>query len=275
VKFQDIDIHLIDRDPDQVRKQFDKADIQELAENIKSFGVLVAVILIVSDERYQLIDGERRLRAALLAGLKKVPAVILDAKPSQRDLLKLQLTINCMRKDLNPLEKAEAYRRLMDEQKSSVTELAAELAVSKALITRYLSHLTLPEEAKSLLQSGELSSSAAYALSRLSVEDQKAALSKGVALPSRDELQALASESGPKPKTAKSRCVMFNMPEGVVSIRSNDAIGVEGLISLLSELLKLSRKAKIEKLDIRTFAMMLRDKDRSRDAQQEVSHGTV
>lgn len=186
----------------QPRKRFDEERLNELAQSIKEQGVIQPIIVHRSDSGYELIAGERRWRAAKIAGLKTIPAIVKEA--SKRELLEMALIENIQREDLNPLEAAEAYKRLQDEFKLTQEDLARRVGKERSTITNFLRLLGLPREVKQELASGALSMGHAKAILSLErARDQIQAASiivnKGLSV---REAEALAArlKSGTKEK---------------------------------------------------------------------------
>ncbi len=189
----------------QPRKVFDDEKLKELAASIKEQGVIQPVIVHRAGPGYQLIAGERRWRAARLAGLKTVPALVKEA--TKRELLEMALIENIQREDLNPLEAAEAYKRLQDEFKLTQEDLAKRVGKERSTVTNFLRILNLPKEVKHELASGSLSMGHAKALLSLErVRDQiQAALAivkKGLSV---REAEALAARLKNPPREKKAR----------------------------------------------------------------------
>jgi ParB family chromosome partitioning protein len=163
-----ISLDLILPNPMQPRRQFDEASLAELAESFKSQGVLQPIIVKAKDGGYILIAGERRYRAARLAALKDIPAVVIDEKDDV-DMLQMALVENLQREDLNPLETAEAFRRLVDDAGMTQNQLASRVGKSRAAVANILRLLGLPEKVKELIRDGKLTEGHARAI--LSVDD--------------------------------------------------------------------------------------------------------
>jgi ParB family chromosome partitioning protein len=161
----------------QPRKLFDDEKLHELAASIREQGVIQPIIVHRGPGGgYQLIAGERRWRAARLAGLKTVPALVKEA--TKRELMEMALIENIQREDLNALEAAEAYKRLQDEFKLTQEDLAKRVGKERSTVTNFLRLLSLPKEVKQELVSGGLSMGHAKALLSLErVRDQIAAAS--------------------------------------------------------------------------------------------------
>lgn len=155
----------------QPRKSFDESRLKELASSIKEQGVIQPVIVHKSGGGFQLIAGERRWRAARLAGLRTIPSIVKEA--TKRDILEMALIENIQREDLNPLEAAEAYKRLQEEFKLTQEDLARRVGKERSTITNFLRILGLPKEVKQEIASGSLSMGHAKAILSLDrVRDQ-------------------------------------------------------------------------------------------------------
>ena len=162
-----IDVDRILPGEQQPRKVFKDTALKELAASIKEKGVLQPIIVSrTGDGTFRLIAGERRWRAASLAGLKKMPAMVKDV--SSADSLEIALIENIQREDLNPLEMAEAFHRLIRDFNLSQEELSVRVGKERATVANYLRLLKLPEEIKTFVNDGTLSMGHARAI--LSVE---------------------------------------------------------------------------------------------------------
>jgi ParB family chromosome partitioning protein len=146
----------------QPRTIFDEAKLDELARSIGSNGVVQPVLLRRKGSRFELIAGERRWRAAQLAGLTKVPAVLRNV--SDENVLEIALIENIQREDLNPIEEARAYKKLMDTLGLTQEVIAERVGRDRSYVTNYLRLLRLPEDLQELLQSGRLSTGHARTL---------------------------------------------------------------------------------------------------------------
>lgn len=158
----EIPIDLIDRSSLQPRSVFDEAKLDELARSINANGIVQPLLLRRKGERFELIAGERRWRAAQLAGLSKVPAVIRTV--SDDKVLELALIENIQREDLNPIEEARAYKKLIDTVGLTQETVAERVGRDRSYVTNYLRLLRLPDDLQDLLQKGKLSTGHARAL---------------------------------------------------------------------------------------------------------------
>jgi len=152
--FFEVEVERIDPNPRQPRKSFNDIDISELAQSLKDYGVIQPLVLTKKGERYELIAGERRLRAAKMADLKKVPVVVRDYDEQKK--LEVALVENIQRSDLNPMEKAMAYRQLMDDFNLTVEETARRVGKSRPQVSNTIRLMALPEEICNALSHGQL-----------------------------------------------------------------------------------------------------------------------
>lgn len=157
----------IDPNPQQPRKKFDDEKIKEMVASIREHGVIQPVIVSPKDGRYQLIVGERRWRAAKLAGLKEIPVIIKDFTKTQ--FLEIALIENIQREDLNPIEKAQAFQFLINEYSFTQDDLARRIGKSRSAIANILRLLNLPAHIKGDLIKETISEGHGRAL--VSIED--------------------------------------------------------------------------------------------------------
>lgn len=166
-EIQAISLAAIVPNPNQPRRDFNEQAMSELAESIKAQGVLQPVLVRPREEGYELVAGERRMRAAGMAGLTEIPALVRELSDQQS--LAIALIENLQREDLNPLEEALGYRRLMDEFGLSQEELAKSVGKSRPALANSLRLLNLSQEAQSDVAQGRISAGHARAL--LAVDD--------------------------------------------------------------------------------------------------------
>lgn len=175
-----IDPAKISPNPMQPRRNFNEPEIAELAESIKLYGLIQPLIVTRNNGGYELIAGERRLRAVKILGLSVVSAIVRQADEQQK--LELALVENLQREDLNSIEAALAYRKLIDEFNLSQDELAARLGKSRPVITNTLRFLNLPEEIQEALIVGKINEGHAKLIAGLETEVQQFALYKKILL---------------------------------------------------------------------------------------------
>jgi len=159
---EQVDLDLIDPNPLQPRHDFPPSTLKELADSIRSSGVVQPVLLRRADARYELVAGERRWRAARMAGLTSIPALVRDL--NDRDALELALTENLLREDLNAIEVARAYEVLQQKFQLTHEEIAERLGTNRSTVTNTLRLLRLPPPIQEMIVSGRLSSGHARAL---------------------------------------------------------------------------------------------------------------
>ena len=164
---QKIKLTLIEPNSSQPRKQFDEESLQELAASIKEYGILQPLLVKEKDGHYEIIAGERRWRAAKLAGLTEVPALIREY--DKQKTMEVALIENIQRTDLNPIEEALAYQRLIREFDLTQEEIASRVSKNRATITNSMRLLKLDERVQQMLVEGQISSGHARAL--LGLED--------------------------------------------------------------------------------------------------------
>lgn len=200
---QQVDIRRIDTNAGQPRKDFDQEKLQELADSIRQHGVVQPILLRQNGERYVIVAGERRFRAARLAGLEKVPAIVKDLDEAQ--VMEVALIENLQREDLNPIEEAAAIRFLMQQHDLTQEEVSKRLSKSRPAIANSLRLLTLPEPVQAYLRNGKLQAGHARALAGLQDPEAQAVLADkivGEGLSVR-AAESLAREQGQKPPRQK------------------------------------------------------------------------
>jgi len=184
----------------QPRKHFDESRLRELADSIKEQGILEPLIVRRLEEGYELIVGERRWRAAQKAGLKEVPIVIKEVEG--RAALEISLIENLQREDLNPIEEAEAYKRLIEEFNISHEELSARIGKDRTTITNVLRLLKLPSEIRNHLLQNRITPGHARAILSLETKEKQKELcaliiQKGLSV---REAEALSKKWSEKPR---------------------------------------------------------------------------
>lgn len=158
----EIDIDLIEPNPDQPRTRFTEANLEELAQSIRANGVVQPIVLRQIGGRYQIVAGERRWRASQRAGLRRIPAVVKEV--SDDKLLELALVENIQRQELNPIEEAKAYRKLIDTLGLTQEMVAERVGKDRTIITTSIRLLRLPGEIQRVIEEGGLSAGHGRAL---------------------------------------------------------------------------------------------------------------
>lgn len=168
---QRISVKLINRNPAQPRKDFDADEIRALSESLDAHGLLQPVVVRRVRDRYQLVAGERRLRAAIEAGWNDVPVNIVEA--DDRQMAELAIVENLQRKDLNALEKAASFQKYLDEYRCTQEELAGRLKLDRSTIANLIRLLELPEKVQAALRHGKITQGHARALLPLGDEREQ------------------------------------------------------------------------------------------------------
>ena len=156
---------------EQPRKKFDDDKLEELSESIKTYGLLQPILVQKRDGYYEIIAGERRWRAALKAGLKEIPVIVRDY--SKKEILELSLVENIQRENLNPIEEARAYKRLMDEFGLSQEEVAQRVSKSRSAVANSLRLLRLEDNVQKMVIDGQISMGHARALLPLEIPEEQ------------------------------------------------------------------------------------------------------
>jgi len=203
---QDIPIDLIEAGP-QVRESFDEQSLLGLGMTMKVAGVHQPITVRPLDDRYRIITGERRWRAAKLAGLTTIPAMIIEGELSEAEIIELQLIENC-HEDLNPVEKAKAYDRLMKASSRPATQIALRLGISPGTVSKVTALLVLAPDILEHVQAGRIPYSSAYELAKVGDVTEQRRLAQAVleGRLTRDRLVAetKAAKAGrPAPRASK------------------------------------------------------------------------
>ncbi len=164
-----VDINKVEPNPDQPRQVFDEDKLLELSDSIKKNGIIDPLIVVQKDKYYMIVAGERRWRASKLAGLKKVPVIVREF--TEQQIAEIALIENLQRENLNPIEEAEAYQKLINMNKWKQDELAEKVSKSRTAITNSLRLLKLDQRVRQMIVDELLTAGHARAL--LSIEDNE------------------------------------------------------------------------------------------------------
>lgn len=166
LRIREIDIGELDPNPDQPRKHFDKESIAQLADSIREQGILQPLLVVASDRgRYRIVAGERRFRAARLAGLETIPCIVKDLDVIQE--MEIALIENLQREDLNPMDAAMGIQALMNQCGYTQEKVAERLGKSRAAVANLVRLLSLPDEVTDLVREGRLTAGHARAIAGL------------------------------------------------------------------------------------------------------------
>lgn len=216
----ELPVHLISPNPDQPRMHFNETELAELAESIKSVGLLQPIIVRNSSSGYFVIAGERRLRATKLAGFSRIKAIIVDA--GEEENLTYALIENIQRTNLDPIEEAKAYRMLISRFKLKQQEVAEKVGKDRATIANAIRLLTLPETIQQAISEGRITPGHAKAL--LSVPENRQLevfgeiIKKGMSVREAEKIASSYDEEGKQKKRNEKNPHIRKMEEMLVSI---------------------------------------------------------
>ncbi|MFJ9501858.1 ParB/RepB/Spo0J family partition protein [Brevibacillus centrosporus] len=220
---KEVSVSEIRPNPYQPRKEFEPAAIEELAQSIKEHGIIQPLIVRKSIKGFELVAGERRLRAAKLCGLKQVPVVVKAYTDQQ--LMEIALIENLQRENLNPLEEAEAYEKLIAHHDYTQDQLAQRIGKSRPHVANMLRLLQLPETIRKMVSTAKLSMGHARALLAVTKEQAQQQLAKdvvekGLSVRQLEELvkQLNVSRETKKKKTAKNEPVLVEIEQRLRSL---------------------------------------------------------
>ena len=235
-------------DPDQPRREFDEDELNLLAESLRTRGQLqpIRVRWDEGQEAWTIISGERRWRAARLAGMAALACVEVKAELSADDVLEDQLIENCLRTDLKPIEQAGAFRTLMDRKVLSARQLADMLNLSHMTVTRALALLDLPEEVRADVDAGTLAPSAAYEVGKITdpamlTEVARAVVSEGLTRSEVTDLVQAVKSRRPAP-AARREPETFDLDDGTVVVVRWKKGGGSSAVQALRKALKMAQE---------------------------------
>jgi len=171
-KLIEVNVNIIKPNPYQPRMEVEKSNINELKESIKEKGIIQPVVLRKVNKTFELIAGERRFVAAKELGMDKIPAIVLDIK-SKEEMLELSIIENIHRENLNPIEIATGYKRLIDECNLKQDEVAAKVGIDRSTVTNFLRLLKLPDKIKNGIKENKITAGHARALLSVDGDDAK------------------------------------------------------------------------------------------------------
>ena len=212
----EIDIDLIEPNPEQPRTRFAEASLEELAQSIRVNGVVQPIVLRQVGGRYQIVAGERRWRASQRAGLRKIPAVVKEV--SDEKLLELALVENIQRQELNPIEEAKAYRKLIDTIGLTQEEVAERIGKERTVVTTSMRLLRLPGEIQRVIEEGGLSAGHGRALLMSddpAVQREVANLAIDAGWSVRETERAVKKARSVKPQTTANKDVSRNIDANI------------------------------------------------------------
>lgn len=217
----------VEANPMQPRKTFAHEDLEELMESIKVHGIIQPLIVTKVSDGYQLIAGERRLRSAKILGLNTVPAIVREVE--EQDKLELAIIENVQRKSLNPIEKAIAYERLMDEFGLSQEEVGKKLGVSRSVVANTIRFLSLASKVQESLVEGVISEGHAKVIAGL--EDEKEQLKLLDKIIQSDytvrDVENISKKTGPRIAKARKIDPLLEEKEDMIRSRLNTKVNIK------------------------------------------------
>ena len=205
-------ISQVEPNREQPRKQFDQEALEDLAGSIRQYGIIQPIIVVKKSDYYEIIAGERRWRAAKMAGLKEIPVVIKDY--SEKEIAEISLIENIQRENLNPIEEAQAYKKLIDEYELTQEELSERISKSRAQIANTMRLLKLHSQIQDMLAKGILTAGHARALLGLEDAEQQLAAAKRIteeSLSVRQTEDLVKSLNEPKKEVKTSKKIKNNI----------------------------------------------------------------
>ena len=230
----EVDLESIVPGPMQPRTHFDEASLESLAESIRTHGVVQPLLVRRRDGGFELIAGERRWRAAKLAGLTRVPVIVKDVPDD--NLLEIALIENIQRENLNPIEEAQAYKKLIETVGLTQEALASRVGRDRSYITNYLRLLRLPDDLQQLVKEGRLSTGHARTILALNHPDQQRRVARqiidgGLSVRATEQLVQRMVEEKPARTPSAPRAVDPNVRAAEAKLRRALGTQVKILIS--------------------------------------------
>jgi ParB family transcriptional regulator, chromosome partitioning protein len=250
-------------DPNQPRKEFLRDELERLAASIAARGVLMPLRVVHDAERecWRIVTGESRWRAARIAGLSAVPCLPIDGEISETDILSDQIIENTVRNDLRPMELARALGKLKALKKCNASQLAAELGISNAAITRAESLLSLPDSIQQMIDDGRIAPAAGYEISRLPDDESKLGLAQSVAAGGMnrnavaDAVQRRVGKKQVQPKASRLACKLDGFS---VTVTAGEPLTWDDLLGVLDRIRKEAKKLCDNGKDVSALASVLR-----------------
>lgn len=228
---KNIPISEIRSNPFQPRRVFDEEKLRELSESIKEHGLFQPIIVKKSIKGYELVAGERRTKAAKLAGYTEIPAIIKDY--TDEEMMEVALLENIQREDLNPIEEAEAYDNIIKKSSLTQEQLAKKVSKSRSYITNVLGLVSLPEDVKRLVSEGRISMAHAKILSKMEDPDYVTSLAYRIVNSGMSvrELESISQGEEVRKKHKVTRVVPLNRIYSVYENAMREKIGTKVTIS--------------------------------------------
>lgn len=243
----ELDMNMIEPNRKQPRKYFDETALEELAVSIKTYGMIQPVVVRKNGDYYEIIAGERRWRAAKIAGLKKIPAI--EKKWEDAEAFEAALVENLQREDLNPIEEAESYRRLQEDFGLSQEQISAKVGKSRSTITNSLRLLQLDSRVLNFVVENKLTSGHARTLLSITDKERQFELAEHVI---EEELSVRATEALVKTELSQKEKVKSEKKE--VSENANQKAVEDQLKSIFSTKVRINQMKNKGKIEITYYS---------------------
>lgn len=261
-----VPLEQITLDPDNPRRDFPAAELEELAASIRANGVIQPITAIKDEKKggYRLLFGERRFRAAQLAGLQSIQVIVRHREPTQTEALELRLLENLARSDLRPMDLARGLERALVLKGGSAAELAQAVGISAAACSRALALLKLPACLRQALEKGTVCPAVAYEVGKVACEKRRVALAERVVAEglTRDAVLALVARMGQQRSTkkkdrSKPRKLGWHCPGGLhlaIAAPRGESLDGDKLIAALEMALKQCKRCQRQGLPLPSWA---------------------
>lgn len=245
-------------DPRQPRKEFKAGKLSGLSESMKAIGQQVPVIVVADGDKFILVDGECRWRAAQLAGIAALDAIVLAAVPSAAELMVLQASLDAHRSDLSPVERSDFLALIRAETGWSVTELAKRISQPQATVSKLLALQKLSPEIRAKVQTGELDGEKAYLISQEPDASKQLDLLKVAASMTRDQFRQKAK--APVPDKVRTSLARFPLSAGLTVTVQGQAVTLDEAITALADAIKELKRGLAQGVGIDAMQKVMRDK---------------
>lgn len=253
----------------QVRTEFDNAAIESLASTLRELGQQVPLIVFADGDGFVIEDGERRFRAAKVAGLTCLKVIEKTPSVDEGEVLTRQLVVNCQREDLSPIEKARGLEQLIALNGGNASKVAQKCGIPKATISQLLKLLTLDPAIQAKVNSGEMSRSMAYELAQVKDPVRQRELANEIASNQLTRESLKARSQAKESNTPATKRFAIPLSESLKMTLSGPELSIAGMVQALESMLLRARKAIKEGFELETLERMLQDQWKPASARKE------
>jgi ParB/RepB/Spo0J family partition protein len=257
-EFKRIAVSALQPDLDQPRKDFDEAGLLALGQSVKEYGQQIPLIV----HGKTILDGERRWRAAQLAGIDELDVIVLSTRPTATELRLLQMSIDAHRASLSPIERSDFLARIKQENNWSVQELAERLSMKQPLVTKLLKFRDGCEELRAALHAVQIDQDKAYTICLEPDHSKQRELLRQAGDFTREQLRQ-KTRNGDRPVELKAAVARFALPTGMCITVQGKKVTLAGAIEAMLEAVKELKKGQAEHWDITTAIRVMRDRAKS------------